>query len=109
MCLIEFLVQKSEKVEKMSFLTQIYNYISSSLELEQNEEFFSETETEWQIESQGRENEEEEEIEGKAKSKMKETLDQAARIMPEMSSKSHILSNDQVFLKLSRFLERILT
>ena len=93
----------------MSFLTQIYNYISSSLELEQNEEFFSETETEWQIESQGRENEEEEEIEGKAKSKMKETLDQAARIMPEMSSKSHILSNDQVFLKLSRFLERILT
>ena len=78
----------------MSFLAQIYNYISSSLELEQNEEFFSETETEWQIESQGKV--EENEIEEKQKSKMKETLDQAVRIMPEMSSTSHILSNDQV-------------
>ena len=83
----------------MSFLTQIYNYISSSLELEQNEEFFSETETEWQIESQGKEEENENKSKEKPKSKMKETLDQAARIMPEMSSTSHILSNDQVIYR----------
>ena len=89
----------------MSFFTQIYNFVSSSLELDHNEEFFSEVETEWQIESGDfgeSENFEEknQNFENLAKSqsqaKMKETLDQAARIMPEMSTKSHILSDDQV-------------
>ena len=85
----------------MSFFTQIYNFISSSLELDHNEEFFSEVETEWQIESGNFEENENLEILQKSESqaKMKETLDQAARIMPEMSTKSHILSDDQVKLE----------
>ena len=67
---------------------------NSSLELHHNEEFFTETETEWQIEEAG--------AMERSNSELKETLDQAARIMPEMSDESHILTRDQVR---SRFLK----
>merc|ERR1711892_47659 len=70
----------------------------SSLELHHNEEFFTETETEWQIEEGvgSMENSENDEMQSKDGSEIRETLDQAARIMPEMSASSHILNRDQI-------------
>merc|ERR1711892_720281 len=70
----------------------------SSLELHHNEEFFTETETEWQIEEGVRsmEKSENDEMRSKDGSEIRETLDQAARIMPEMSASSHILNRDQI-------------
>ena len=82
------------------FLIDCFKFYCSSLELHHNEEFFTETETEWQIEEGvgSMENSENDEMRSKDGSEIRETLDQAARIMPEMSASSHILNRDQVIL-----------